>query len=102
MVTPYDQYSTPSVVSCVESHPAAFAPRSAFTAHASLGRTQTLCRDTNASVRLSGDTTYGTSLGIESPTVHLYALTSHTKRFRFALNSISRSFLLSLPNLNVR
>src|SRR5688572_8645990 len=93
IVTPYDQYSTPSVVSCVESHPAARPPAvGGFTAHGSFGRTKTLCFAMNASVRLSGDTTNGTSLGSESPTVHRYAAMSQTNRLRFAVNSISRSF----------
>ena len=90
-------------MSCVESHPAARPPRSAgFTAHASFGRTKTLCFEMNASIRLSGEATNGTSLGSVSLTAHLYAPMSQTNRLRLALNSISRSFLPSFVNLNVR
>ena len=53
-VVPYDQYSSPSVVSCVESPPAA-------------GRTHRLCSCTNASVRPSGERTKGVRLTSVSP-----------------------------------
>src|SRR4051812_50229034 len=76
-VSPYDQYCAPSVVNCVESPP----PR---------GRTYTLYLETKASSFLSGESTYGVSLGSVSWTAQRYDPISHKNRFLFAVNSISR------------